>query len=475
MQYISGCGSVLDAFFDEHTMSLHIKENQPILRKKGVPWNRTPVLDTTIFSSKELKTLIENIFKEVETREDGCLEIDRALSKVFQIGVYRIVIVYPPLSDGLELTVAKPVNKLTLEDYHLSPEVIDLFDNKAKWILVSGAPWSGKTTFAQALVGLYEKSNAIIKTIEAPRDLLVSDSVVQYSFTYGSHDEVRDILLLSRPDYTIYDEVRNTSDFELYKDLRLTGIGLVGVIHATKALDSVQRFLGTIELGIVPQVIDTVVFIDKGKVEEILQLKLTVKVPEGMFSDDLARPVITVTSFLTKQVTHEMYSFWEQIVVVPLGEEVMGAKKQQAAIWEYAQVAIEQKLEHILPCDFVTKVKWPNSITLYIPDQFKARVIGKWWTSIDKLEKQIGIKIQVKSFEELTLLDIETTVNSSKKHDHLEILFPEGMANKKAYLLCDNRLFTFGIWDDAVVIITDKNLVKLLEKKWFVLVDYDKI
>ncbi|MEI6118730.1 MAG: hypothetical protein WCP92_05935 [bacterium] len=54
--------------------------------------------------------------------------------------------------------------------------------------------------------------------------MLVSDDIVQYSFTYGTHDEVRDILLLSRPDYTIYDEVRNTSDFELYKDLRLTGI-----------------------------------------------------------------------------------------------------------------------------------------------------------------------------------------------------------------------------------------------------------
>jgi ATPase len=51
---------------------------------------------------------------------------------------------------------------------------------------------------------------------------MVPENVVQYSFTYGSHDEVRDILLLSRPDYTVYDEVRNTSDFELYKDMRLT-------------------------------------------------------------------------------------------------------------------------------------------------------------------------------------------------------------------------------------------------------------
>ena len=110
-------------------------------------------------------------------------------------------------------------------------------------VLVIGGPGSGKTTFAQALIDVYHADNHIIKTLESPRDLLVSDDIVQYSFTYGTHDEVRDILLLSRPDYTIYDEVRNKSDFELYKDLRLTGIGLVGVIHATRAVDSIQRFL----------------------------------------------------------------------------------------------------------------------------------------------------------------------------------------------------------------------------------------
>jgi ATPase len=97
-------------------------------------------------------------------------------------------------------------------------------------------------------VEFYERDKKIIKTIESPRDLMVPENVVQYSFTHGSHDEVRDILLLSRPDYTVYDEVRNKPDFELYKDLRLTGIGLIGVIHATRPIDSIQRFLGTIEM-----------------------------------------------------------------------------------------------------------------------------------------------------------------------------------------------------------------------------------
>jgi len=80
------------------------------------------------------------------------LEIDKTLSKVIQLGPYRIVIVYPPLSDGLELTIVKPTKILKIEDYELAPEILELFQNKAKGILISGAPGSGKTTFAQALV-----------------------------------------------------------------------------------------------------------------------------------------------------------------------------------------------------------------------------------------------------------------------------------------------------------------------------------
>lgn len=70
------------------------------------------------------------------------------------------------------------------------------------------------------------------------------------------------------------------------------------------------------ELGIIPQVIDTVIFIKAGQIEEVLLLDLLVKVPHGMMSEDLARPVIQVSSMLTKKVMYEIYSFGEQIVVM---------------------------------------------------------------------------------------------------------------------------------------------------------------
>lgn len=466
--------SVLDKFFDQETMSMHVKENVPIVRKKWFPWNRRPVVDTDIFTKNDVNKLIDDLYKEIEARDDGFLEIDRKLSKVLQLGPYRIVIVYPPLSDWLEMTIVKPIKKLSMEDYNLWTDTFELL-KKAKGILVSGAPWSGKTTFAQALIEVYHKDNAIIKTIESPRDLQLSDDIVQYSFTYGSHDEVRDILLLSRPDYTVYDEVRNKSDFELYKDLRLTWIGLVGVIHATRPVDSIQRFLWTIELWIIPQVIDTVVYIEKWIVQEIFQLTLTVKVPDGMFSEELARPVVVITSFLTKKVEYEIYTFWEQIVVMPILEWATDGKSTPKSMMsEYAKQSIDQKLWNVLPCDFMSKIKW-SSLELFIPEYYKWRIIGKWWASITDLEKSIWLSIKVKTFDELPILDIKTQTSLVGKAN-LEIQFPDEYTEKEIWLLIWNEIIVkWHTTSSAVFVVKDKALAKVVSKKGFVLIDLQNL
>ena len=476
MEKIIG-NSVLDQYFDDTTMSLHIKENNKIVRKKGEPGNWKPYVDTVVMTKDMFKDLVAKIYEEVESRDDGFLEIDRKLSKVLQLWPYRIVLVYPPLSDGAEMTIVKPIKKLSIEDYNLDADTFDLLKNKSKWILVSWAPGSGKTTFAQALIEVYHKENAIIKTIESPRDLMLSDDIVQYSFTYGTHDEVRDILLLSRPDYTVYDEVRNKPDFELYKDLRLTGIGLVGVIHATRPVDSIQRFLGTIEMGIIPQVIDTVIYISKWKVEQIYQLALTVKVPEGMESEDLARPVIVVTSFFSKQVEYEIYTFGEQIVVMPLavaGNEWGVTSKGKSMVSEYAKQTLNQKLQKLLPCDFLLRVKG-SSLDLYIPEYYKWRIIGKAGATINDLEKTVWLKINVKSFEDLPLLDVQTQMSPISKNSRIDIAFPAGYEDKEVVIIVGDELIRTRTDAHASVVIKDKNSIKLIQKKWYVIADVEKL
>ena len=471
---INTSGFVLDHYFDEQTMSLHLKANRPILRKKGKPGERKPVIDPNEIMSKEaLLALIDELFREVETREDAFLEINRELSKVLQVGPYRIVIVYAPLSDGIEMTVVRPVKKMTIEEYNLDPELFDLLRNKAQGILISGAPGSWKSTFAGALIDVYHQDNHIIKTIESPRDLMLNDDIVQYSFTYGSHDEVRDILLLSRPDYTIYDEVRNKPDFGLYKDLRLTGIWLVGVIHATKPIDSIQRFIGSVEMGIIPQVIDTVLFIDKGNVAEVLQLELTAKVPDGMLSEELARPVIVVSSFLQKRPLYEIYTFGEQVVVMPIQTDEKGNPKNPSknqVVSEYAKEGIQRKLSQALPCDFHIQIRG-SELELYVPEYYKGKVIGKGGVGINGLEKEIWLRIHVKTFAELPLLDVKVDIaGGNKKNEPLVIALPQEYANQTITLLVDDGLLYAKTNNQANIVINDKQVITLIRRKGFVIV-----
>lgn len=398
MQLISGNGSVLDKYFDETTMSVHFKEGTAVISKKGKPWAWQSV-KWAVISKDELTMLTNEVIAEAWSRADSMLEISKTYSKVCQNGPYRIVIVSQPLSDGLEMTVVKPVVKLDLSDYNLDPKITELITSQAKWILISWAPGSGKTTVTQAVATLYAEQDKTVKTIESPRDLLVPDEVVQYSFNISTHTELHDILLLSRPDYTFFDEIRNPQDFELYKDLRLAGIGLVGVIHATKPVDGIQRFLGNVEMGVIPQVVDTILYVDGGQITEILQLRLVVKMPAGMMSQDLSRPVIVISSFLQNKDLYEMYTFWEQVVVVPLDGIESGETSNP--VYTYASQSIQRVLDKVVPFRTKIIVDSPNSATIYVDTANKGELIGKAGESIQQLESKLGIKLQAKLFDEL--------------------------------------------------------------------------
>jgi len=400
MQLIPGNWSILDIYFPQGTMSVHWKSNVAPMSKLGRPGWRDSKLADEIVSKEQLEILVDSLLLEAMHREDGFLEIDRQYSKVLQVWPYRIVIVYPPLADALEMTVVKPVRKLSMDDYDFDEAIITRLRHESAWVLIAWSPGEGKTTFAQALVELYVQDLKVIKTIESPRDLIVDESVVQYSFNYAPHHEVRDILLLSRPDIAIYDEVRNKEDFLLFKDLRLTGIGLVGIIHATKPIDSIQRMIGTIEMGMIPEVIDTIVFIKWGTITEILTLKHVVKMPSGMMSEDLARPVIEVSSFLDGQLKYEIYSYGEQVVVMPL-DMLDKTKKSDSIVSKLASAELTRKIMSITGIAARIEINWLTSIKLFVAEEDKWSIIGRGGENIQALEKELGLSISVATADDI--------------------------------------------------------------------------
>ncbi|MBI2135280.1 Flp pilus assembly complex ATPase component TadA [Candidatus Woesearchaeota archaeon] len=381
----------LEKFFDEITMSVHLRENVMPYAKKGMPgkWE-FKALRKKVLSQEEIQEISREIIEDSKLRRDSFIEIERFGSTIVQLGRYRIVITRPPFSDGWEITAVRPVKKLSLEDYKLSEKLMKRICDQAEGVLIAGSPGMGKSTLAQALCEFYASREKIVKTVEAPRDLILSDNITQYAISHGDAQEIHDILLLSRPDYTIFDEMRNTKDFELFADLRLAGVGMVGVVHATNPIDAIQRFIGRIEMGVIPQVIDTVVFIKNGFINKVLSLKMTVKVPSGMTEADLARPVVVVNDFETGKLEYEIYSYGEQTVVIPVQET--GAASR--GVHKLAASSIEDEFRKYSR-EAQVEVLSDNKCIVYVPERDIAKIIGKQGKNISEIEKKLGMSIDV--------------------------------------------------------------------------------
>ena len=411
----------ISKFFDEDTMSVHLKENVEPMAKKGKPGHIELVrIADEKFTYKQLEAIAEEILEKERYDPKTYLEVDKEGAIVVQSRDLRISIARPPFSEGLEITAVRPVAEVSLDDYHLSDKLIERLTNSARGILISGSPGAGKSTFAQAIAKFYDEDlKKIVKTMESPRDLQVADTITQYAPLEGSMENTADILLLVRPDFTIYDELRKNHDFQIFADMRLAGVGMIGVVHATRPIDAIQRIASRVDLGTIPSIVDTTIYIEDGEISAIYENKLTVKVPTGMEERDLARPVIEVRDFETGTLVNEIYIYGEQTIVMDIGM-VEQSKKANNKDKTPVQLIAEREILRIMKrkapkAAIEVSMENDRRVNVYMSEKYIPKIIGKGGKRITELENDIGISINIEPLEKAPDSFAERLSKRSKK------------------------------------------------------------
>ncbi|KQC05650.1 MAG: ATPase [Methanoculleus sp. SDB] len=396
----------IDRFFDEHTIAVYLKDRVPPVAKKGtLKEMRLVNLREDPLTEHELKTMAQEILERAKRDPDGFIELEKRGITVVQIGSLRISIARRPFSDGMEITAVRPIVDIELDGYNMADVIKNRILGEKRGLLIAGPPGSGKSTLAQSIATFLADHSFVVKTMEAPRDLQVPDHITQYTTLDGSMANTAEVLLLVRPDYVIFDEMRKQEDFRIFADMRLSGVGMIGVEHAMQAQDALQRFIDRVDFSVLPQIINTIVFVNVGEIIRIYDVSLSFKVPEGMGGDLHMRPVITVTDHATRRPEFEIFRFEGENIVMPT--HMIGAgphaepEKDEKLSWKLAEREIQREIGRFTDGYVDVRMQSDNKAIVYIDDRDVPAAIGKGGKNVASIVNKLSIGIDIKPRSEL--------------------------------------------------------------------------
>ena len=148
------------------------------------------------------------------------------------------------------------------------------------------------------------------------------------------------------------------------------------------------------------------------------------KVPTGMTESDLARPVIEIRNFENNVLEHEIYTFGEENVIVPV------AKRSDAVgIQKLAEDKIKDYFQRY-DSNAQVEILSENRVKISVHEDCIASIIGRGGTNINEIEKLLKVHIDIVA-KDSEILSLDS--------NDLPFSFSE---SKTALLLTVNREYT---------------------------------
>ncbi|MCP1714807.1 ATPase [Methanocalculus alkaliphilus] len=420
---------LIDNFFDENTIAVYLKDRvSPYARKGRLKEMRLVPIREAPMTEYELRRLAQEILERAKRDPDGFIEIEKRGVTVVQIGSLRISITRRPFSDGMEISAVRPIAHISLDDYDRAEEIKEGIVSDRCGTLIVGPPGSGKSTLAQSIAIFLADRDFVVKTMEAPRDLQVPDHITQYTSLEGSMEATAELLMLVRPDFVIFDEIRKKDDFAIYADLQLSGIGMVGVMHAQRVQDAIQRLIGRIDYCLLPQVISSIIFVSDGEIEQVFTIDFSIDRPTGLADLGVEippSPVVTISNSADGTPVVEIFRFGGETIVVSAGPadspenaleependtlssepEVSAPQPQTPPHWKVIEKEIQKEIGRFTEGFVDVRMISDTKATVFIDDQDIPAAIGKGGKNISGIVNKVGVGIDIRSRSELSDTD----------------------------------------------------------------------
>ena len=148
-------GLAIERFFDEGTMSVHLKTGVVPMAKRGAIGDmHYEAVGDKVLTDDQLRDFAADIEEVTRDSPEGFVELDQPGMTIVQFRQFRVAIARPPFADGREITAVRPIVKTELDDYEHADELRDRLAERQRGVLISGVRGSRKAKAGPCLYSM---------------------------------------------------------------------------------------------------------------------------------------------------------------------------------------------------------------------------------------------------------------------------------------------------------------------------------
>jgi ATPase len=184
--------------------------------------------------------------------------------------------------------------------------------------------------------------------------------------------------------------------------------------------DAVQRFLDRVDFGVLPQTIDTIIFVREGEITRVYDIDFSMGIPEGMSGENNIRPLIAIIDHETGEREFQIFKYEGETIVMPLVREgalpvVKVEKEEEKITWKLTEREIQREIGRFTDGYVDVRMQSDNKAVVYIDDKDVPAAIGKGGKNVAGIVNKLSIGIDIRPRSELDRREAEEPVHKPAK------------------------------------------------------------